>query len=436
MGHFQQEEPEEEVSTAEDERLSEPDAELEIPKKKSGRLHKCSYDGCNASYNKPSHLERHLRNHLGEKPCKCNFPKCDKAYTTPFRLRKHQATHENFSRPFSFTENLTSEVVNPPKRPKRIHKCTYEGCGATFKKRDRLEGHIRQHNGERPFKCTVENCDKAYATNSHLKRHVLSHTSVPTTLICDICSLTLSNRQNLIRHHKRVHTSNRLYCEECDQTFRKKTNFAEHMALIHSDDSITCDKCPRKFKTSFLLAKHYRTHMKSYPCDRTDCKKVFTKFIELRRHKQNDHVNEYKCPECEKTFLSRSHVKCHLRVHSSSLIPCPYEMCHKTYNYENNLDAHIRATHLNIKVHCDICKLGFANKANVRKHIQAVHMCKVKTKTERKVRKKRRDAGRVKKSMVGKLCGLELPAKEERALLTRTPRVRLTSDTFSSPTLK
>ncbi|XP_063974123.1 zinc finger protein 28-like isoform X2 [Diachasmimorpha longicaudata] len=300
MGQFQKEEVEEEVLTAEDERLSEPKSELQVSKKQKAKLHKCSYEGCSLSYSKLSHLERHLRGHVGEKPWKCNFPQCDKAYTTSFSLRKHQAAHENFSRPFSCTESLSPERVSLPRQPRRIHKCTYEGCDATFKKRDRLEGHIRQHKGERPFKCSVENCDKAYATNSHLKRHVLSHTSVSTTLICEICSLTLSNRQNLNRHHKRVHMSNRLYCEECNQTFRKKTNFAEHMALIHTDDLITCDKCPRKFKTSLLLSKHYRTHMKSYPCDRTDCKRIFTKFIELRRHRQNDHNTN--APNVKKLF--------------------------------------------------------------------------------------------------------------------------------------
>ncbi|XP_011309348.1 zinc finger protein 501 isoform X2 [Fopius arisanus] len=293
MGHFHEDEPEDGVP---DERLPASNSELDIAKKQQDKIYKCSYEGCEKSYGKLSLLERHLRGHVGEKPWKCTFPRCGKAYTTSFKLKKHRNTHDNFSRPFS--PDLPD--LPPAKKPKTLHKCTYEGCEATFKKRDRLEGHIRQHKGERPFKCTVENCDKAYATNSHLKRHVQSHTKVSTSLICDICSLALSNRQNLLRHHKRVHSSNRLYCEECNQTFRKKSNFAEHMATIHTGQVITCDKCTKTFKTSALLTRHYRTHIKSYPCDRADCKRVFNKFIELRRHKQNDHNTN--APNVKKLF--------------------------------------------------------------------------------------------------------------------------------------
>lgn len=51
-----------------DERLTEgPEEELEAPPVKlPEKYYKCTHEGCTSSYNKPSHLERHLRGHSGQ----------------------------------------------------------------------------------------------------------------------------------------------------------------------------------------------------------------------------------------------------------------------------------------------------------------------------------------------------------------------------------
>lgn len=83
--------------------------------KRDIKRHKCTYDGCDAIFNRPSRLARHIRFHTGEvlitlsssisaalefhgfisfqRIYKCNHPGCDKAYTNSSHLKRHAETH-------------------------------------------------------------------------------------------------------------------------------------------------------------------------------------------------------------------------------------------------------------------------------------------------------------------------------------------------------
>lgn len=105
------------------------------------------------------------------------------------------------------------------------------------------------------------------------------------------------------------------------------------------------------------------------------------------------------------------------------VLPCPYEKCPRFYFFQRNLDHHVRSNHLGKKYRCDICDLDLSSKQKIAQHIKKIHILKQRKTPSKAKQRKRRDAGSVKKSMLAKLTGLDLPQVIEKDLLNRKTRI-------------
>lgn len=324
------------------------------------------------------------------------------------------------------TSNFTkSQNISKNEQSDRKYVCKYTGCNARYFKLSRLDRHIRLHTGEKPYKCDYPDCIKAYTNSSHLKRHMEIHNPTKKRLQCSKCSLTISNYHNLKRHYARVHNNdNILTCNECNAVFSKKHQLIQHIAIHFGVTSYNCSKCNKKYVNIKRLKRHETIHekgQKSYSCQVEQCSEVFDKWALLCKHKKTHHINDYKCDQCDKVFSNETRLKNHSKIHEKSrlLISCPYKDCQRSYLFESNLNNHIKIYHLGQRFICDVCKAGLSSKQKLIEHMR-IHENKIKKRIPKQSkRKKRKDAGIPKKSMVSTLTGLVFTHQIEKELLKR-----------------
>ncbi|RLV90909.1 Asparagine-rich zinc finger protein AZF1 [Spathaspora sp. JA1] len=103
----------------------------------------CQY--CFKYFTQSTHLEVHIRSHIGYKPFECNY--CHKKFTQGGNLRTHLRLHTG-EKPF-----------------------TCEVCHRSFSRKGNLAAHKLTHENLKPFECKLDGCDKSFTQLGNLKSH-------------------------------------------------------------------------------------------------------------------------------------------------------------------------------------------------------------------------------------------------------------------------
>lgn len=117
--------------------------ELSSDEKQMVNRNICPY--CQHVFKQLTHLQVHLRSHLGYKPFKCRF--CEKRFTQGGNLRTHEKLHTGL-------------------RPYECHICKRK-----FSRKGNLKAHMFTHNDTKPFICKLENCNKTFTQLGNMKAH-------------------------------------------------------------------------------------------------------------------------------------------------------------------------------------------------------------------------------------------------------------------------
>merc|ERR1711860_287648 len=206
-------------------------------------------------------------------------------------MGKHKRTHFNFkctpcNRHFVSKEDLDEHI-----KGHKTFAC--DQCWRTYTLIGRLRKHIESshHPDGRKFACEV--CGKMFLTHTTLHHHRMVHDEKKFACQEPGCELKFVHNFNLLRHMRRVHTTERNFkCEECDKAFKTKCNLKDHMDRHRGVKKAFCEICKKGFWDNDKLNVHMRTHtgVKPYSC--TVCLKAFSQKYDCTKHMKNVHSKD------------------------------------------------------------------------------------------------------------------------------------------------
>ena len=171
---------------------------------------------CEKKFSTKSHLERHMKGHLGIKDSQC--VECGKQFSSDRSLKQHIENEHN-------EKPETKEIFICPE------------CGKEFKYINNMKTHMKIHaKGHAKVQC--QECGKYYKTVRVLKDHIRIIHEGNSKFKCDVCGKAFG-RAPALEVHKTTHTKP-YQCQICCQGYKVHNHLVKHMEKEHTN-SIHCD---------------------------------------------------------------------------------------------------------------------------------------------------------------------------------------------------
>ncbi|XP_053696730.1 gastrula zinc finger protein XlCGF52.1-like [Sabethes cyaneus] len=159
---------------------------------------------CHKTYQHQRDLDLHLQEHNASVIFRCN--KCSDSFSSLLALTKHKKSHSVLKRykcdqcelTFSLKGNLVKHIKVLHSRKKQF---SCDQCVKTFYRNNALQFHMLSHQ-LRNYQCKT--CHKEFVDARNLERHLKTHASLKE-FQCDICGISSSRKDNIIRHAKSFH---------------------------------------------------------------------------------------------------------------------------------------------------------------------------------------------------------------------------------------
>ncbi|KAK0051444.1 zinc finger protein 64 isoforms 1 and 2 [Biomphalaria pfeifferi] len=265
----------------------------------------------------------------------------------------------------------------PDSRKSKSFICKFDNCRYTTTIFKDFQRHYRRHTGERPFQC--KECGKKFSRSDKLNIHMRWHSGVKL-FKCNICDYACIEGGSL-KKHMRIHNDERPFkCQICSYASRNSSQLIVHLRTHTGDTPFHCLQCSAKFKINSDLKRHIRTHTgeKPFQCDL--CEYKSTNKGNLKTHIRINHSkeNEISCPSCDFVTSSKKRLREHIKIHNSKqLVSC--DQCDYSCTSLNALRNHASIHNTVKQFRCHYCPFMSKQSGNLKKHIQNLHLDKVRS---------------------------------------------------------
>ena len=169
-------------------------------------------------------------------------------------------------------------------------------------------------------------------------------------------------------------------CNLCTDFFLTKESFDCHLNLDHGmkTDKKFCKDCRQSYTTTHnhcvktYNAAYREKVKKQYFCPHCDPPKSVSTAQHLREHIKVIHEGiRYACPECDKQYSCKGHLKSHIQSEHLKQEDFECEPCGKKFGSRLKLKSHKFQSHS--QTNCDICNKQVNSRFELKKHMVLIH---------------------------------------------------------------
>ena len=118
---------------------------------------------------------------------------------------------------------------------------------------------------------------------------------------CTVCNKTFTNKGNLKRHERGMHSDAVFQCQECTKFFKRRDMLQRHAKTHALSERLPCPSCPRSFLAKRNLDIHRRCdHPVSLRAEYTCslCHEMFSQHRDYIEHRDSAHIgNQQACEQ-------------------------------------------------------------------------------------------------------------------------------------------